>query len=78
MRPGLEPGKAAEVVGEVDERDLGGRPGEADGPEVVSRLFRTLVADVLRLSHQGVSLLEQFHVQILFGRPPRGGDCDIA
>ena len=41
---------------------------------VVSRLFRTLVGGVLRLSEQGVTLLEQFHVQIPFGRPPRGGD----
>ena len=41
---------------------------------VVSRLFRTLVGGVLRLSDQGVTLLEQFHVQIPVGRPPRGGD----
>jgi hypothetical protein len=41
---------------------------------VASRLFRTLVGGVLWLSDQGVTLLEQFHVQIPFGRPLRGGD----
>jgi hypothetical protein len=32
------------------------------GCTVVSRLFRTLVGGVLRLSDQSVTLLEQFHV----------------
>ena len=45
-----------------------------DEAAVVSRLCRTLVGGVLRLSDQGVTLLEQFHVQIPVGRPPRGGD----
>ena len=43
-------------------------------PKVVSRIFRTLVGGLLRLSDHRVALPEQLHVQISFGRPARAGD----
>jgi len=42
--------------------------GIRDHP-VVSRIFRTLVGGLLRLSDRCVALLEQLHIQISFGRP---------
>ena len=40
----------------------------------MSRIFRTLVGGLLRLSDHRVALPEQLHVQISFGRPARAGD----
>jgi hypothetical protein len=70
------------AIGRQDALRLGDKTAHSDNvltdtyprQSVVSRLFRTLVGGVLRLSDQGVTLLEQFHVQIPVGRPPRGGD----
>jgi hypothetical protein len=42
--------------------------------EVVSRIFRTLVGGLLRLSDHCIALPEQLYVQISFGRPTRAGD----
>ncbi len=41
---------------------------------VVSRIFRTLVGGLLRLSDHGIALPEQLHIEISFGRPARASD----